>query len=105
MDDAYWGYILYVTHVVIIYMVVVAGMYYPRVVLFLFFPIYLYHVMFGGCPLTRLERSLHKKDITVIDPIIRMIGQSVNRQTRQVTQAMLSTILLFFLIYNSIMST
>ncbi|NDH69610.1 MAG: hypothetical protein EBY22_17290, partial [Gammaproteobacteria bacterium] len=44
-------------------------------------------------------------DITVLDPIIHFVRQPINKKTRKITQAIVSTVFLLYLIYSSIMST
>ena len=105
MDYETAGMLLYWTHMLMLLSVFVWAIYFPKIMLFVFAPVYVYHMMFSGCPLTRIERSLHRKDITVLDPIIEGFGYQANRKTRKLTHIVASTILMIFVVYNSMTST
>ncbi len=39
-------------------------------------------LLLGGCFITRIEKRLSGRDFTVLDPIIKKIGITINRQSR-----------------------
>ncbi len=71
-----------------------------------FFPLFMYHIIYKRCPVTRVERGLHGDDITVLDPFIQLFCLSPNKKTRDVFQIVLSTAFMATMAYYiSIMST
>jgi hypothetical protein len=103
MDSVQLGIWLYRFHITMILITMIFGIYYPLPVLMFLVPIFLYHFIFQSCPLTRFERSLHKKDITVLDPILEILGRPINKVNRQQVQTSLSFIFLLYLLRASFM--
>lgn len=91
------GMALYNIHILMLFAVLAVGYVFPKFMLFVYAPIFLYHVTFRSCPLTKIERSLHRRDITVLDPITSGFGFELTRENRQITHIALSTIFLVFL--------
>ncbi len=105
MNDVEKGFLLYRAHATLALGVLFLSFIYPKVVLFIMFPIFLYNMMFLSCPLTKIERFLHKQDITIIDPLIVAMGIPVNNTTRQDVHKFLISLFMLFLLYSSIIST
>ena len=100
------GYFLYDVHT--FFLVAFPIIYYvkPSVRLYFliaFIPFLLLHLYGFGCPFTRLERYFHKENITVIDPILNIIGVYPSYDNRKNFQAWFSSILvawMLFLLYS-----
>ena len=89
------GYLLYRLHAATVVGLIVLFIVYPKVrrILFvLFIPFFAVHVLYGSCPVTRVERRLHGENITVIDPLILLFALPITRATRDTTQVILSTL-------------
>ena len=103
MDNVRLGFWLYRFHITLILITVILGTYYPIPVLIILIPVFLYHFIFKSCPLTQIERSLHKKDITVLDPVLEILGRPINKMNRQQVHMILSFIILLYLLRASFM--
>lgn len=96
------GYLLYAAH-----MVGMLG--FPIVFFFVemlripimicFFPLFMYHIIYKRCPVTRIERRLHGDDVTVLDPFIKLLGMNPTNDRRKSMQIFLSTLAMGVMIY------
>lgn len=96
------GYFLYELH--LFALVSFIFIYYVRpkvrvVMLFLFFPLFLFHVFGVGCPFTKIERYFHGEDITIIDPFLNIFGIYPSYDNRKNFQAWFSSILVAWMLF------
>ena len=65
----------------------------------IFVPIFFFHAAGYGCPFTRVERYYHGHNITVIDPIMRLLGITITSPHRRIFQAYFSSLILFSMVF------
>ena len=97
------GYLLYGLHIALIFLLILLYATFPSLrlpLLALYIPIFLFHITARHCPLTKLERQLHGEDITVLDPILYIVGLPPTKQNRNGLQVIISSMLLGFFIWN-----
>lgn len=103
------GYLLLYTHGSIMWSLPIVFILFEslQVPMFIaYIPLYLYHLVFKRCPLTKVERRLHKQDVTVVDSALHLFGMSSTYQNRKMTLLLSSTLfVLFMVIYISMIST
>jgi hypothetical protein len=88
------GYLLYRMHITGVFLL-------PTVFLFVSFmripilcfwiPVFIYHLRYRKCPITKIERRLHGEDITVLDPVLQLIGIPVTRESRDFIHVTMSS--------------
>lgn len=64
-----------------------------------YFPLFIYHILGKGCPVTRVERKLHGEDKTVIDVFLSAVGLSVTNKNRNRMLVFLSTGIMLCMAY------
>lgn len=69
-----------------------------RILILLFIPVFLFHISGYGCPFTRLERYYHGQNMTILDPLLNMVGVEINRENRETFQVYFSSLLLLTMI-------
>ncbi len=103
------GYSLFYLHLTAMFVMplVFVGVTMLRIPTFIcYLPLYIYHLVKKGCPVTRVERRLHGEDRTVIDVFLGLIGVKVTNKNRNTMLIALSTGFMVFMIYViSMMST
>lgn len=89
------GYLVYNLHVIIVGLLPLLFLFVQSlrsIILVIWFPFFLYHILYRKCPLTRIERRLHGEDRTVLDPLITFLGLRVNKTSRDLVHVVLSSI-------------
>jgi hypothetical protein len=96
----YAGYALFRLHVSVLFLLIGLYSVFPSLrkpIFFLYIPILFFHLTQKHCPITKLERSLHKEDITILDPLMTLMGIPISRANRNRFQVIASvTIFLGF---------
>ena len=64
----------------------------------MFIPVFLFHISGYGCPFTRLERHFHGQNLTIMDPMLNVVGIHITRNNRESFQGYFSSILLMAMI-------
>ncbi len=103
------GYSLFYLHLTAMFVMplVFIGVTMLRIPIFIsYVPLYIYHIVKKGCPVTRVERRLHGEDRTVIDVFLALLGIKVTNENRNKMLIALSTGFMLFMVYViSIIST
>ena len=103
------GYGLFYLHLTAMFLMplVFVGVTMLRIPIFIcYVPLYIYHLVKKGCPVTRVERRLHGEDRTVIDVFLTLLGIKITKENRNTMLLVLSTGFMVFMIYViSMMST
>ncbi len=89
------GYLLYRLHIAGVFLLPTLFLLIPimRVPILCFWvPIFIYHLRYRKCPITKIERRLHGEDITVLDPILQWIGIPVTRTSRDFIHVTMSSL-------------
>ena len=79
------GYLLFRLHFIGVALLPVLFLFVPilRIPIMCFWsPIFIYHLLYRKCPITKIERRLHGEDITVLDTFLDKIGIPVTRASR-----------------------
>jgi hypothetical protein len=96
------GYLLYSAHMAGMLSFPVLFLLIPMLripIMISFFPLFMYHLVYKRCPVTRIERRLHGDDVTVLDPFIKLLGLNPTDTNRKIMQVFLSTIAMGVMIY------
>jgi hypothetical protein len=64
----------------------------------MFIPVFLFHVSGYGCPFTRIERHFHGQNVTIMDPMLNIVGLPITRDNRESFQGYFSSLLLFVMV-------
>ena len=103
------GYTLFYVHLTCMFLlpILFIGVTLLRIpILICYFPLYVYHILKKGCPVTRVERRLHGENRTVIDVFLGLLGIKPSNENRNKMLMFLSTMFMVFMVYViSIMST
>ena len=96
------GYLLYSAHMAALLSFPVIFFLVPMLripIMISFFPLFVYHLIYKRCPVTRIERRLHGDDVTVLDPFIKLLGLNPTDTNRKTMQVFLSTIAMAVMVY------
>ena len=102
------GYLLYRFHVLLVVSLLLLFVFVHALripILLAWIPFYAYQTYYGKCPLTTVERRLHREDITALDPVISLLGLPLTVFNRGSVQFVLSTTFLACMFYSVIVST
>jgi hypothetical protein len=102
------GYLLYRFHILLVGSLPFLFAFVPALripILLVWIPFYAYQVYYKKCPLTTVERRLHREDITGLDPILWLLGLPLTAFYRGSVQFVLSTTFLACMFYSVIIST
>ena len=89
------GYLLYRIHIAGVFLLPTLFLFVPFMripILCFWIPVFVYHLRYRKCPITKIERRLHGEDITVLDPILQFIGLPVTRQSRDFIHVTMSSL-------------
>uniref|UniRef100_A0A6C0I7N2 DUF2784 family protein n=1 Tax=viral metagenome TaxID=1070528 RepID=A0A6C0I7N2_9ZZZZ len=95
------GYLLYRAHIVfviLLLLLVFVGPIRPYILIF-YIPFFYLHVHNRGCPITKTERRLHGEDITILDPVLAMMGFPATNSIRNTFQILISTLFMLLLVF------
>lgn len=95
------GYLLYNIHTVCVALLLLTTVFIARLrpyILIFYIPFFYLHVHNNGCPITKSERRLHREDITVLDPILGLMGFPATNKNRNTLQIVVSTLFMLLLI-------
>jgi hypothetical protein len=95
------GYLLYRVHVICVMFLLSTLLIAPLrpYVLIFYIPFFYLHVHNAGCPITKSERRLHGEDITVLDPVLGLMGFAPTKENRNIFQIFISTLFMLVLIF------
>ena len=96
-----FGWVLYGGHQFVLVLFLAVFITRPNLRPFLiavFIPIVFFHVSGYGCPFTRLERYYHGQNVTIIDPLLNILGLDITRENRVTFQGYFSALLLLAMI-------
>lgn len=89
------GYLLYYLHIAGVFLLPTLFLFVPVLripILCFWIPVFIYHLRYRKCPITKIERRLHGEDITVLDPAIKLIGLPVTRESRDFIHVTMSSL-------------
>ncbi len=95
------GHLLYRAHVafvILLLLLVFVAPIRPFILIF-YIPFFYLHVRNSGCPITKYERRLHGEDITILDPVLAMMGFPPTKSNRNTFQIFISTLYMLLLVF------
>jgi hypothetical protein len=101
-DSRKAGYLLYRIHSVLVVLLVLSTIFIRRLrpyILIFYIPFFYLHVHNNGCPITKAERKLHKEDLTVLDPVLMLMGVPPTNKNRNLFQIFVSTVFVLLLVF------
>ena len=96
------GYMIYRFHVTFIIALLLLVLCIPKsrpFIILAFIPFFYVHMRNGGCPITHIERKLHREDITMLDPVLALLNIEITNKNRNTLQVIVSTLFVLLLIY------
>jgi hypothetical protein len=95
------GWVLYGLHQFVLVLFLAAFISRPAIrpfLIIIFVPIMFFHVAGYGCPFTRVERHYHGQNVTIIDPLLNILGLDITRENRRTFQGYFSSLLLLAMV-------
>jgi len=96
------GYLLYRIHCVLVVLLVLSTIFIHKLrpyILIFYIPFFYLHVHNNGCPITKAERKLHNEDLTVLDPVLSLMGIPPTNKNRNLFQIFVSTLFVLLLVF------
>lgn len=101
-DSRRAGYLLYRIHAVCVVILLFSTIFIRKLrpyILIFYIPFFYLHVHNNGCPITKAERRLHKEDLTLLDPVLALMGYAPTNKNRNILQIFVSSLFMLLLVF------